>query len=414
MDILIKGATILSKQSEHHLQKRDILVSNGIIKSIAPSLNAENVSLIEGNQVYCSIGLCDIGTHTGDPGMEHRETTHSMTSAALAGGYTALAVFPNTKPVTQTKAAITYLKDHPHKNGVEIWPIGVLSKDTKGQDIGEYIDMKHAGIVAVSDGMHSIQDPGLMSRALQYSNTLGLPVIHHPNDEYLSNGGEMHEGIMSTSLGMKGIPEIAELNMVQRDILLQHYNEGILIEHAISTREAVDVISVAKANGQKLFATVAYMNLLHTDHDLADFDSNLKVTPVLRADDDKKMLVAGLKNNTIDAIISNHTPLDEEVKNLEFPYALSGAIGLETCLPATIDVLQSEMPIEEIMYKMAERPREILGVSVPVIAEGAKANLCIFDINSSWVYDADKVVSLSKNSPYLGKTFTVKVLKTMV
>lgn len=414
MDVLIKGATILSKQSDHHLKKRDILVSNGIIQSIAPNIHAESATIIEGNQVYCTIGLCDIGTHTGDPGFEHRETMQSLTSAALAGGFTALAVFPNTKPVAQTKASISYLKDHPLNNNVDIYPIGALSKDTNGVDIGEYIDMKHAGIVAVSDGMLSINDTGLMSRALQYTNTLHLPVIHQANDTHLSAGGEMHEGKMSTSLGLKGIPEIAELNVIQRDILLQQYNGGILIEHTISTSESVKAIQQAKKNGQNLYATVAYMNLIHTDDDLADFDSNLKVTPVLRAFDDKSALIQGIQDGVIDAIVSNHTPLDEEVKNLEFPYAASGAIGLETCLPATIEALQPFISVEEIVYKMAERPREILGIPIPVIKEGFKANLCVFDTESPWKYDAGQVKSLSQNSPYLGKTFKVKVLKTMV
>lgn len=414
MDVLIKGATILSKQSDHNLKKRDILVSNGIIQSIAPNIHAESATIIEGNQVYCTIGLCDIGTHTGDPGFEHRETMQSLTSAALAGGFTALAVFPNTKPVAQTKASISYLKDHPLNNNVDIYPIGALSKDTNGVDIGEYIDMKHAGIVAVSDGMLSINDTGLMSRALQYTNTLHLPVIHQANDAHLSAGGEMHEGKISTSLGLKGIPEIAELNVIQRDILLQQYNGGILIEHTISTSESVKAIQQAKKNGQNLYATVAYMNLIHTDDDLADFDSNLKVTPVLRAFDDKSALIQGIQDGVIDAIVSNHTPLDEEVKNLEFPYAASGAIGLETCLPATIEALQPFISVEEIVYKMAERPREILGIPIPVIKEGFKANLCVFDTESPWKYDAGQVKSLSQNSPYLGKTFKVKVLKTMV
>lgn len=414
MDVLIKGATILSKQSDHHLKKRDILVSNGIIQSIAPNIHAVSATIIEGNQVYCTIGLCDIGTHTGDPGFEHRETMQSLTSAALAGGFTALAVFPNTKPVAQTKASISYLKDHPLNNNVDIYPIGALSKDTNGVDIGEYIDMKHAGIVAVSDGMLSINDTGLMSRALQYTNTLHLPVIHQANDAHLSAGGEMHEGKMSTSLGLKGIPEIAELNVIQRDILLQQYNGGILIEHTISTSESVKAIQQAKKNGQNLYATVAYMNLIHTDDDLADFDSNLKVTPVLRAFDDKSALIQGIQDGVIDAIVSNHTPLDEEVKNLEFPYAASGAIGLETCLPATIEALQPFISVEEIVYKMAERPREILGIPIPVIKVGFKANLCVFDTESPWKYDAGQVKSLSQNSPYLGKTFKVKVLKTMV
>lgn len=410
MDILIKEVIVLHPTSDHHQQEVDIHISNGNIKKIGKNLNISADKIITGSRLYCCIGLCDIGVHTGEPGNEHRETISSVTQAALSGGYTALAVFPDTKPVMQTKASIGFIKNHPERHGVDLYPIGALSKDVKGVDIAEYMDMKQAGIIAVSDGMNGIDDTSLMSRALQYASTLALPVIHHPCDHHLSAGGEMHEGVMSTSMGMRGIPSIAELNMVQRDTLLQSYNGGTIIEHAISASESVEAIRTAKKQNQNITATVAYMNLLHTDEDLVDFDSNLKVQPVLRSESDRLALVNGLKDGTIDAIVSNHTPLDEEAKNLEFPYAKPGAIGLETCLAAVVDGLSNDLNLSEIITKMTVGPRQLLGLEIPEIKEGAKANIAVFDTNAPWSMAMSDIVSKSKNSPYIDKQFKTKVV----
>ncbi|MBK9743853.1 MAG: amidohydrolase family protein [Saprospiraceae bacterium] len=410
MDILIKEVIVLHPTSDHHQQEVDIHISNGNIKKIGKNLNINADKIIKGSRLYCCIGLCDIGVHTGEPGNEHRETISSVTQAALSGGYTALAVFPDTKPVMQTKASIGFIKNHRERHGVDLYLIGALSKDVKGVDIAEYMDMKQAGIIAVSDGMNGIDDTSLMSRALQYASTLALPVIHHPCDHHLSAGGEMHEGVMSTSMGMRGIPSIAELNMVQRDTLLQSYNGGTIIEHAISASESVEAIRTAKKQNQNITATVAYMNLLHTDEDLVDFDSNLKVQPVLRSESDRLALVNGLKDGTIDAIVSNHTPLDEEAKNLEFPYATPGAIGLETCLAAVVDGLSNDLNLSEIITKMTVGPRQLLGLEIPEIKEGAKVNIAVFDTNAPWSMAMSDIVSKSKNSPYIDKQFKTKVV----
>lgn len=414
MQYIIKQATILHPTSSFHLQVMDIYVANGIIQSISPSIEIKDATIISGNQLYCTIGLCDVGTHTGEPGYEHRETVFTMCEAAKSGGYTSLAVFPNNKPITQSRAHVRYLSQHADRQGVQISPIGALSKDLKGEDIAEFMDMKAEGVVAFSDGMTAIGDTGLLGRALMYASSIGSVIIHRPDDHHLSNGGEMHEGEMSTSLGMKGVPEIAEVNIVQRDILLQSYNGGHIIEHALSTSESVEIIKKAKLTSTSINATVAYMNLLHTDEDLFDFDSNLKVNPVLRSKKDQQALINGLKDGTIDAIVSNHTPLDEEAKNLEFPYATPGAIGLETCLCATIDALSENLSLETVIEKMTIGPRKILGLSIPSIEVGSQAELCIFDIDHPWTFTQAHVVSKSKNSPYLGKEFKTKVLATIV
>jgi dihydroorotase len=415
MDILIKNATILHKGSVYHLQQKDIFIDQGKIQRIGDHFSEENVTrIIKGTHLYCCIGLCDIGTHCGEPGYEHQETIHSLSTSALVGGYTALAVFPNLKPVTQTRADIQFLAHHRDRQGVSLFPIGALSKDLKGIDIAEFMDMATSGAIAFSDGIKPIQDTGLLSRALLYALQSKSIIIHHPDDQYLSAGGEMHEGNMSTSLGMKGVPDIAELFMVQRDILLNEYNTSTLIEHAISSAASVSALKVAKKRQTGLFATVAYHNLIFTDADLHNFDTNYKLSPVLRSSDDKSALIQGLKEDTLDVIISNHTPLDEENKVLEFPYALSGASGLETCLSACIDYLKSEIDIADIVYKMTVAPRKILGLTIPEIDKDADVNLCIFDVNHPWELLQKDIQSKSKNNPFIGHRFNTKVIATLI
>jgi dihydroorotase len=414
MNILIKKATILHQSSEFHLSVKDILISDGIISQIQDEISHENAKIISGNKLYCFIGLCDIGTHTGEPGYEHRETIDSLTRSALAGGYTALVVFPNNKPVIQSKADISYLVNHRDRNGVSIYPIGALSKDIKGADIAEYMDMKSGGAIAFSDGLKSVQDTGLLGRALQYASATDVAIINHPNDDYLSAGGEMHEGEMSTSLGMRGIPDIAELHMIQRDILLNAYHNSQIIEHAISSARSVEAIRQAKNEQNNIHATVAYMNLLFTDSDLYDFESNLKVSPVLRSETDKQHLIEGINDDTVSAIVSNHTPLDEEAKNLEFPYATPGATGLETCLSACVTYLSQWIALPTLVHKLTMAPRKLLKIEVPQIAVGVKADLCVFDVERSWIYSKETMCSKSANNTFVGKELKGKVIATII
>lgn len=400
MDILIKNATILHQGSMYHLQKRDIYISDGRIQSISESIVKDNVKTISGSSLYCCIGLFDIGTQSGEPGFEHRETIQSLTKCARAGGYTALAVFPNNKPVTQTKADIRYISGHQDCNGVRIHPIGALSKDTKGVDIAEFVDMKAGGAVAFSDGLKPVQDTGLLNRALQYASHTDAPVIHHPDDHFLSAGGEMHEGFVSTSMGLKGVPDISELHMIQRDMLLLEYTGARLIEHALSARRSVEALRAAKKIQSGISATVAYMNLIFVDSNLADFDTNFKVLPVLRTENDRERLIEGILDGTIDAIISNHIPLDEEVKNLEFSYALPGANGIETCLPACLTYLSEKIDIALLIHKLTIAPRQLMGISIPALEEGAMADLCVFDAGEEYIPLPETSNSKSKNNPF--------------
>jgi dihydroorotase len=410
----IKNATILHKGSALDGKKRDLIIANGIIKEIGSKLSDPKAKVIEGKGLHVCIGLCDIGTHTGEPGREDRETMQSLTSGALKGGYTCLAIFPNNQPITQSKADVQFLKRHPQSQGVEIHAIGALSIDTKGANITEYIDMHTAGAIAFSDGMKAVQDAGLLSRALTYADQIGGLIIHHPNDKTLSAGGEMHEGEMSTNLGMKGVPSIAESSMVQRDILVADYTGGKLLLHCLSAEQSLTMVKTAKKSNPKLYTSVDYMHVIHIDKDLVDFDTHLKVIPVLRDAIDRKAIIKAINDDVIDIIVTNHTPLDVEVKNLEFTYAEPGAIGLETCLPALLHHAADKIALEKIIHKLTISPRQILGLNIPKIAVGEKANLCIFDINADTVINADDIASISKNSPYIDKVLKGKVVATIV
>jgi dihydroorotase len=412
MNYLIKNALIVCNTSPHHMQRRDITVVNGKIDKIGKKLTITKGKIIEGSDLHVSLGLCDIGTHSGEPGHEYRETIHSLSSAALRGGYTMLAIMPDTKPITQSKADIQYLIQHTDRQGVAILPIGALSKDLKGANFTEYIDMHEAGAVAFSDGLRSVTDSGLLTRSLQYASQKNKLIIHHPYDKAMADGGHIHEDVTSTTMGLKGIPSCAEYTMVYRDLSILEYAGGRLMEHAISTERSVALIKAAKKDKQNLYSSVAALNLLHTDEDMIDFDTHLKVKPVLRTKADQKALIKGLKEGTIDVIVSNHHALDEEVKNLEFTYAEPGANVLETIYVALIHSLYDEVGVERLIDALTTAPRRILGLAT-TLDEGYKADLTIIDRGAMTTIMLDTLQSLSKNNPHIDKTFGAQVLMTL-
>jgi dihydroorotase len=357
-----------------------------------------------------SAGWFDVGVQAGDPGYEHREDLDSVTEAAAIGGYTSIATQPNTKPAIHSKSEILYIKNKNLYSLVEILPIGALSVDCAGKDIAEFYDMHYAGAVAFSDGAKSVQDAGLMLRALQYARGIEALVINYPNTKSIAPQGQMHEGIVSTSLGLTGLPAMAEELMIQRDLHLVAYSDGRLHFANISTTRAVELVREAKRQGLRVTASVAALNLAFTDETLTTFDANLKVLPPLRTQQDVDALLEGLADNTIDFIASNHVPLDEEVKNLEFSYADFGAIGLQTTFALSNFVLHKKLTISQIIHKIALAPRQVLGFELPKIEVGEKANLTLFNPDEIFVLQEKAILSKSKNSPLVGKLLRGKVL----
>ncbi len=409
MQLLIKNARIFEGISESRAQ--DILLHDGLIKTIGENIAVPHGTLVwESDNLCVSPGWLDVGVYAADPGYEHREDLATATAAAAAGGFTAIACFPNTDPALHTKSEILYVKNKTATMAVNCYPIGAVSQACEGKDLAELFDMHAAGAIAFSDGKYAVQDAGLLLRALQYAKAFNGLVINVPHHKTIAAGGQMHEGVMSTSLGLKGLPALAEELMVQRDISLLEYAEGRLHIHLISTAKSVDLIRTAKKAGLPITCSVAAANLCFTDEKLADFDSNWKIMPPLRSKADTDALLNGLTDGTIDFISSNHTPWHEEAKNLEFPYADFGMIGLETCFALCRTFLGKKLTTNDLVEKLSLAPRRILGLPIPKIAQGERAELTVFDPDSKWVFEETSLRSKSHNTPFIGQKFKGKVI----
>jgi dihydroorotase len=394
-------------------QVRDIFIENGKIVRIDTKITLDTeggIQVFEQPNACASIGWLDVGTQTGDPGFEHREDLESVANAAMAGGFTALAPFPNTEPAIHSKSEILYIKNRTQSYLVDFKPIGALSVDCKGKDMAEMLDMRSVGAVAFSDGRRSVQDSGLILRGMQYAKIFDGLVFNKPFDKTIAPHGEIHEGEVSTSLGLSGIPSMAEELMIQRDLQLLAYADSRLHIYGISTARGVSLIREAKKNGLRVTASVAALNLCFTDDVLRGFDTNFKVMPPLREETDRLALIEGLKDGTIDFITTNHTPIDEEGKSLEFPYADFGAIGLQTTFGLLNHFLHETFTNQDFIRFLAIQPRQVLGLDMPLIEEEATANLTLFDADKTWTFAEKDIVSKSKNTPLVGSILRGAVL----
>lgn len=410
MQVLLKNVRICTAQKSSVPQ--DIRIDNGHIQAVGKNLPMEaGVREIRFEQeVQVSPGWMDIGVQTGDPGFEHREDLQSAARAAAAGGFTAIACAPNTLPPTDSKSAIVYIQNKTADNIVCFYPIGALSVGTAGVDLAELYDMFTAGAVAFSDGKRPVQDAGLLLRALQYTQAFQGLVMHQPLHNSIAAGGQMNEGVLSTQLGLKGIPALSEEVAVQRDLSLLEYAGGRLHLHLLSTRKGVEMVRAAKAAGLPVTASVAVANLCFTDEMLADFDSNWKLQPPLREEAHRQALLEGLADGAIDFICSNHRPWDTEAKNLEFPFAEFGMIGLETAFALCRTFLEKNLSLPQLVQLLAIGPRKVLGLPVPEIKPGAPAELTLFAPDLEWTFTEKDIRSKSANTPFVGQKFKGKVL----
>jgi len=401
--LLITSVKVILPGNEYHQQTVDVFIEKGKIAQIGNTIKVadKNVETIDGTGKILSPGFFDLHANFWEPGLETKEDIRTGTAAAAAGGFTAVAVMPNTEPAIQSRSEVALVVNAAKGNIVDVHPIGAISKKREGKEMAELYDMKQNGAVAFSDGNKSVQQAGLMSRALLYAKGFEGLIFSHAEDESMAGGNKMNEGTMSTYLGMKGIPNLAESLMVSRDLYLAEYTEAPIHFASISTPEAVDLIKKAKAKGLRVTCDVAAHQLVFTDEDIVGFDSNYKVSPPLRTKADAKALIKGIKDGVIDAVVSQHTPQEIEYKNVEFHIAKNGIIGLQTVLPLLVRAGLNE---EQIVNSLAVRPRQILGLAIPQIKEGATANLVLFDLAKSWNFDEKTNKSKSKNSPLFGQT----------
>lgn len=404
MKLILKKAKIIDSAWKKEKKRFDIAIRNGEIEKIASKIDLPGYTEINTKNLNVCAGFLDIGTQIGEPGLEHREDITSISRAAARGGFTAIAPFPNNNPTTHSKSEVLFIINNSEKSAISFYPIGAVSRSSKGEDITEFIDMKRNGAVAFSDGKNSIYNSNLMLRALQYAKACDALIINHPDEGDLSKNGQIHEGKVSVSLGLEGLPEMAETLGLSRDLQLANYTDGKYCAFNISTAESSKILK-GRPNA---LSTVSYLNLLFEDKDVQTFNSNLKVHPPLRSAKDRKALIKAINNDTITAITSAHTPLEEELKKKSFAFAEFGAIGIETIFPALLTSLSENIALEKIVEKLSEGPRNILGLPKTEIKEGVHADLCIFDPTLKWTYE--KVFSKSRNTPFLGQEFTGKVL----
>lgn len=404
---LITSANLISPGHTLDGQKVDVLIKDGVIADIASKITAEkNVQTIDVDGFTVSAGFFDLNVNIGEPGYETKEDVATGTAAAAAGGFTGIAVHPNTNPSIQSRAEVSLLVNAAKGNLVDVHPIGSISKKREGNELAELYDMKINGALAFCDGNRSVQQAGLMGRALLYSKGFEGLIISFAQDESIAGGNQMNEGIMSTYLGMKGIPNLAESLMVSRDLYLAEYNEAPIHFTTISTAESVELIKKAKAKGLKVTCDVAAHNLIFTDDDVVGFDSNYKVSPPLRTKTDVKALLKGLKEGVIDAVVSQHTPQEIEFKDVEFQIAKNGITGLQTVLPLLIKAGLSD---EQIVDKLVIGSRKVVSLDIPVLEKGAKANLVVFNRNEKWTFDEKSNKSKGKNNPLFGSELVGKV-----
>lgn len=406
---LISSAKLISPGHELNGQQVDIFIKDGVIEDIGKTVSIDEdtyVKTIQAEGAVVSAGFFDLNVNIGEPGYETKEDISTGTAAAAAGGFTAVAVQPNTNPAVHSRAEVALLVNAAKGNVVDVYPVGAISKKREGSELAELYDMKVNGAVAFSDGNRSVQHADLMGRALLYAKGFDGLIMSFAQDDSIAAGSQMNEGEQSTFLGMKGIPNLAESIIVSRDLFLAEYNDAAIHFSTISSKESVDLIKQAKAKGLKVTCDVAAHNLVYTDQQVVGFDSNYKVSPPLRTQADVDALLQGLREGVIDAVVSQHTPHEVEFKNVEFQIAKNGITGLQTALPLLIQAGLSE---SEIVEKLAVGPRKVLGMQLPEIKKGQKANLVVFDVNEKWTFDASTNKSKGKNNPLFGQQINGKV-----
>jgi dihydroorotase len=409
MKIRIKDVKIVDPSSPFNGKTLCIEGQDGIITYIGQASTLKVDLEIQHENLHISPSWVDSGVAYRDPGTEWQESLESLYKTAIAGGIGHVIGFPNTSPAVQSKEALSYFQGFSIGKTVQFHNLAALTQNCLGQEFTEWQDLHTHGAKGFSDGQHSIQNPDILLKAMQYLQPLGSLLVQKPMDKYLGMHGQMHEGVASTKLGLKGIPSAAEELMIQRDLDLLRYS-GIKAEHpilhfsGISTIGSVEHIKKAKAEGLPVSCDISAYQLLFIDEDLTEFDSNLKVLPPYRSKNDQKALLKALKDGTIDCAQSGHSPWDSEHKELEFDLAEFGTIGMQTLF----SVLNNHLDLETIIQKIALGPREVYKLKQVKIDVGQEFDFTMFDPAMEYVYSEEINTSLSKNSPIFGQNLKGK------
>lgn len=412
MNLLLRSVRISAPGSSHHGTVKDIFLKDGLIAAIgkAASLKADGATVLEEKGLHVSPGWFDLHVQFGEPGFEQREDLNSGRAAAAQGGFTGVLNMPSTHPPIHTKSDVEFIRSRTSDGLVEVVPAGCITVNREGKDMAELYDMHLSGARAFTDDQHPIRNAGVLLRALRYCKDFGGSVMVYAEDADLAGKGQMNEGPVSTRLGLKGIPGLAESVMISRDLQLVEYTGGRIHFSTVSTAPSVALIRSAKKNGLKVTADVAVHHLVLTDDSLIGFDSVFKVKPPLRSDQDRLALIEGLRDGTIDAVTTDHRPHEIEGKVKEYDLAEFGMSGLETGYAALNTALKGVLDTDKLVDVLAVQPRKLLGMEVPRIEEGTAANLTVFNPDTEWTVTKEHLRSRSTNNPFTGRSLTGKAV----
>ena len=395
----------------------DVFVADGKFVASLSAAAKKRAKKIDATGLVVCPGLVDVHVHFREPGQTHKETIGTGSRSAAAGGFTTVVCMPNTSPVADNAGTIQLMKDVIRRDAViRVHPTGCITVGMKGQSLAPIGSLKRAGVVAITDDGDCVQSNDLMRRAVEYAKMFNLPVMDHCQDHSMTQGAVMNEGVMSTRLGLRGWPNAAEDLIVARNVILSEYSGAHIHLQHISSRFSVDVIRRAKQRGARITAEATPHHIALTDDMLATYDTNFKMNPPLRTEEDRRALIAGLRDGTLDIIATDHAPHTDYEKDKEFDYAPNGILGLETALPVTVDVLvrKNRFKLPFVIDLMTRRPAQLIDLPGGTLTVGADADICIFDPEEKWFYDAKAGFSKSSNSPWSGQTLTGRVKTTIV
>ncbi len=416
MKRLIKGGRLIDPAGGID-EISDLLIEGGKVTAVGRKISPQGAEVIEAQGKVVVPGLVDMHVHLREPGREDEETIHTGTRAAARGGFTSVACMPNTSPVIDNQGTVKFIYSQAGKTGiVSVFPIGSITKGRKGKELAEIGELKESGVVAISDDGSPVENPELMRRALEYAKMFDLPVISHCEDRNLSGEGVMHEGYFSTLLGLTGIPAAAEEVMVARDLELAELSGGFLHLAHVSTARAVEMVRQAKLRGIKVTCETAPHYFSLTAEAVKDFDTNTKMNPPLRTEEDVAAIKEGLKDGTIDVIATDHAPHTIVEKEVEYNLAPFGIIGLETALPLVLTRLVEEkvLTLSQAITRMSLNPAQVLRLDKGTLSVGAAADITIIDLDKKLTVKADELESRSKNSPFLGWKLRGAAIMTIV